>query len=494
VPAENYSSLEERPLSRDQHLWRWKILISTYLAYAGFYLVRKVFTLCKTTLQNEYGIGLDQSAYIWAGYLIAYMVGQFINSYLGRKLGPRVLLLGGLGLSMVCNVVFGFANSFETFFTIMNFNGLVQAAGWPGSVGAVSEWLRQKERGTIMGFWSTNYLVGNIAVKMIGGYLLLNFSATVDEQGNRVADQYGVRYAFLGCTLLAFAIWWLVYFWQRSKPEDVGLEPIVDHDHVAGRAVVASTTQQLSFGEYMKLLLNPIVPLMGLSYFSVKFLRYALDSWLPTFLNLQGMNVERSAYYSTIFDIAGVVGAVTAGLAIDRMFRGRWELVCLIMGLGLIPSFYAVIHYGADPAALAICYGLVGFMLYGPDTLLAGAAAVTVAGQRNGVAVAGLVNGIASFGPVVQEVLLGRTLEGKPPGIVMSIFRAVGLEGVFSHIPLKGTPEFYDFSIRFFNQLGLSMSVLFAVLMLLISLRIVYARHHTRAHAEANSNRPSDAN
>ena len=79
--------IEDRPLSGDQRTWRWKVLISTYFAYAGFYLVRKVFPLCKTTLAIDYGIGFDGVANIWTAYLVGYMAGQFINSYLGRRWG-----------------------------------------------------------------------------------------------------------------------------------------------------------------------------------------------------------------------------------------------------------------------------------------------------------------------------------------------------------------------------------------------------------------------
>jgi len=51
-------------------------------------------------------------------------------------------------------------------------------------------------------------------------------------------------------------------------------------------------------------------------------------------------------------------------------------------------------------------------MLYGPDTLLCGAAAVQVAGEKNAVAVAGLVNGVGSFGPIVQEQVIGLLVRG----------------------------------------------------------------------------------
>jgi sugar phosphate permease len=439
-------SIEDRPLNHDQRMWRWKVLASTYFAYAGFYLVRKVFTLCKTTLADDYGFGYAGVADIWTAFLVGYMVGQFINSFIGRKWGPRLLLLGGLGTSIAINVVFGFANSYYTFFAFMLFNGLVQAAGWPGAVGGIAEWLRQRERGTVMGFWSTNYLVGNIAVKMLGGFLLLHFT-------QKYNGHMGVRYAFLGCTLLAFGIWWLIFFWQRSKPEDVGLDPIVDHEHPADRVVASSTNEHVGFQEYSQLFLNPVVPMMGLAYFSIKFLRYTLDSWLPTFLDLNGMDVGQAAYYSSIFDGAGLAGAIGAGIALDRIFRSRWEILCLVMGLGIVVGYLVVLQYGTNPVVLAVCFGLVGFMLYGPDTLLCGAAAVSVAGQRNAVAVAGLINGIASIGPILQEQVTGRILQANTT----------------------------QAAVRITNLLGLSMSVLFVVVMLVISLQAAIARRRVKS-------------
>jgi len=442
VSAQDFVSIEDRALSREQRVWRWKVLISTYCGYAGFYLVRKVYPICKTTIAKEYGIELKDIAHIWSAFLFAYMLGQFINSFIGRKWGPRVLLLGGLGVSMAINIVFGFANSYWTFLAFMFFNGLVQAAGWPATVGSVAEWLRKKERGEVMGIWSTSYTVGDIVVKGLGGFLLAHFSA-------KLGGHYGVRYAFLGCTVLAFAAWWILFLWQRNRPEDVGLEPIVDHAHSNERAIDASSAERLTFVQYLKLALNPVVPIMGCCYFCIKFLRYALDSWLPTFLNLQGMDVGRAAYYSSIFNWAGVAGMIAAGFMLDRIFRGKWERLCLVMGIGIVASYITVMVLGGNPVALAVCYGLVGFMVYGPDSILVAAGAISVAGQRNAVAIAGLVNGIASIGPVVQEEVIGRIIDKENP--VRSVSNC--------------------------NHLFLGMSVAFIVLMLIVSWRVSIARN-----------------
>lgn len=386
-----------RVLSPTQVTWRWHILISTYLAYGGFYLTRKVFTICKTTIAKDLHWELGDTAHIWTAFLVAYMLGMFINSFIGRRWGPRVLLLGGLGFSIAFNVVFGFANSFATFLVFMFFNGLVQAAGWPGSVGAVSQWLRPAERGRIMGVWSTNYLVGSIVVKSLGGFLL---------------GHYGWHWSFWGCTMLSFAVWWIIYFWQRTRPQDVGLEPIIDEQPTGARAVQASQADRVTFKQYAQLATNPLVFAMGASYFCIKFLRYALDSWLPAFLNIQGLDVARASYYSSVFDYAGAGGAILAGWALDRWFRGNWAAVSVCMAIGLMAGYVAVIQFGGNPIGVAICFGIVGFMLYGPDTLLCGAASVQVAGEKNAVAVAGLVNGIGSIGPIVQEEVIGWLVRG----------------------------------------------------------------------------------
>ena len=404
------------PLSHEQQMWRWRVLLATYFGYGGYYLTRKVFTICKTTLADEFNWELGDTAHIWTAFLVAYMLGQFLNSYLGRRWGSRTILLGGLAISIVFNIVFGFANSYKTFVVFMFFNGLVQATGWPGSVGSVSSWLRPWERGTFMGFWSTSYQIGNITVKWLGGVLL--------------ESQLGWRWSFWGCTLVTFVIWWALYLWQRNKPEDVGLAPILEERREDQRTVRASEAEHLTFSQYLQVALNPIVLLMGCSYFCIKFLRYALDSWLPAFLNIQGLDVGAASYYSSLFDGAGIVGVVVTGFVLDRVFRGNWAVLCFVMAIGMIAGYLAVIYLATGPVMVALCFGFVGFMLYGPDSLVCGVASVEVAGEKNGVAVVGLVNGVGSIGPVIQEEVIGLLI--KKNAAFKEGFRGIdtGVEGI----------------------------------------------------------------
>jgi len=438
-------------LTRDQRVWQMKILFSTFVAYAGYYLVRKGWSSVKAPVQDEFGWTSTELANIWTGYLVAYMIGQFVSSFLGRKVGPRVLLLGGLALSMACNIVFGLADSYWTFLVFMIFNGFFQASGWPGVVGGVAHWLRPEQRGSIMGVWSCNYAIGNIWVKWAAGLVL--------GGGGTVYALYGYefvrwRMVFFFLTAMTAIVWLLILYWQRDKPEDVGLDPIIKpYEEEKEAAVHAAMRERITLADYLRLAFSPLILIMGASYFCVKFLRYALDSWAPMFFSLQDVGHDYANYYASIFDIAGLAGAILAGIFLDKIFRGNWALLCMLLAIACLTSFYLVGAYGKTPFTIALLYGLVGFTLYGPDTIICGAAAVAVAGERNALAVAGIVNGIGSLGPVVQEQVIGYLIRNDTK------------QGM------------YDV-----NALFMALSALFVGLM---AVQVLYFRHQSRKSGRA---------
>lgn len=389
---------EAETTSPEHKTWLARILVSTYVGYAGFYLTRNIFSVCKTSIAEFLRVDLQQVAHIWTAYLVAYFVGQFLVSALGRRTSARFLLLVGLATSIAVNLLYGASNSYPTFMVLMFVNGLAQAMGWPGCVGAVAEWLLPRYRALTMGVWSTNLVVGNMLVKVAAGWLL---------------GHWGWRHAYFGCAMITLGTWFLLLLWQRDKPEDVGLQPLVRHGLGKGKAISASNDRHLPFSQYLRLASHPIVLMMAAGYFSIKFLRYAADSWLPTFLELHGMGRSQAAYYSTIYDLCGLPGMMLAGWALTRWFRGSWSILCLGLGLGLVVGYAALTSIGPNPVQIALCFGFIGLVLYGADSLLKGLASLEVAGERNGVAVAAFINGVASIAPVLQEEIIGAWMKTK---------------------------------------------------------------------------------
>ncbi len=322
---------------------------------------------------------------IGSAYLVAYAIGQFVAAGLGQRRGARVMLLTGIGASIVCNLVFGFANNYWTLFTFMTLNGLAQATGWPAVVGTLGRWTRREERGTVMGLWGTCYQLGGVAASMWAAFWLARL---------------GVRGAFVMASAVLFACWIVVALWQRNRPEDVGLAALEPEAEESDDEGVSPWTRQLITN----------LALVGAVYFGIKFIRYALWSWTPFLLETNfGLAVDDAGYLSTVFDLAGFAGVIVAGIASDKLFRGRRTVPALLMLIGMMVGCGLLALVGGSSLFLfAASLGLIGFMLFGPDSLLSGAGAVEIGSPRVAVAAAGIINGTGSIGAVVQELLVPR--------------------------------------------------------------------------------------
>ncbi len=365
--------------------WRWRVFGATWLCYAGYYFCRKPFYLAKADLGEALSFDATQLGTIGTVYLITYAIGQFASGALGDRLGPRALLLGGMAISIGANVGFGDSNSFGTFVALMALNGLAQATGWSGNVGTMANWFHRRERGTVMGIWATNFQAGGVLANTFAAWVL---------------GGWGWRYSFNASALVLVCVWAIVLFNQRNKPEDLGLPAVEDPDGVPESAQTGGWSRDTVIN----------VLLVGAFYFFAKLIRYAIWSWAPFFLKKNfGMEAADAGYLSTLFDVAGIAGVITAGVLSDRLFRGRRAAISFVFLVGLVLGTFSLYTFGGtSPTLFGVCLVLTGFALYGPDALMTGAGAVDVGSRRHAVLAAGVINGCGSLGPIVQELVIGR--------------------------------------------------------------------------------------
>src|SRR6266446_9357849 len=80
-----------RAPQRTYEYWRWRIFSITWLAYAGFYLTRKAFSVAKNELKQPAIMGLTRGDMSWidGANSVAYALGQFLFGTLGDRLGTR---------------------------------------------------------------------------------------------------------------------------------------------------------------------------------------------------------------------------------------------------------------------------------------------------------------------------------------------------------------------------------------------------------------------
>ncbi|MCA9731969.1 MAG: MFS transporter [Deferribacteres bacterium] len=390
--------------------WQVKILTATWLSYAGYYFCRKAFYVVKSALSDSLALNAIDLAQLGTAYLVFYMVGQYSSAFFGRKLGPKRLLLVGMGISIVCNVIFGISNSFWTIALFLALNGLAQGTGWPGCIGSLAYWFKRKQRGSVLGVWSTCYQLGSVAATSFAAFML---------------GQMGWRWSFFGASMVLLVIWFIVLFLHPNRPEDVGHELIVDEEDKD-----QPTDENSSLGWDANVIKTILT--MGIIYFCIKFLRYALWSWAPFFLNKNfQLAGDEAGYLSTVFDLAGFAGVIFAGFASDRLFKGKRALITFLMLTAMAASFFIMYYRGATSLFyFTVSMGFAGFMLYGPDSIISGVGAIDVGSKRGALVAAGIINGTGSIGPIFQEQIIGWLYEKNHHDLTPIFFVLVAVAGV----------------------------------------------------------------
>ncbi len=175
-------------LTGEYRFWRCRVFALSWLAYGGFYLCRKNFSIAMPLLNKDLGFTKDNLAMVLFCYHLFYALGQFYNGFLSDKFGPRLIVGIGLFLSVLANIFMGFGASLLVFGLLLCVNGTGQSTGWSGTVKNMASWFRRKERGVVMSWWSTCYVVGAIVAAGLATFvvthpLLLRASDLKDPSG-----------------------------------------------------------------------------------------------------------------------------------------------------------------------------------------------------------------------------------------------------------------------------------------------------------------------
>ena len=365
--------------------------------YAGFYLTRKNYAVSKSVMMDRFGINEAQIGWIGGAYLAAYALGQFANGMLGDKFGARVMLAAGMIGSALMSIWFGFTSSIILMVLIWGTNGYFQSAGWSNCVKSMTQWFSVRERGVVMGFWCTCYQIGSVAAGFIAAWAL---------------GKWGLMscYSVPAVILLVIAVVYILF--HKDTPESVGL-PAIDEYHSVQKKTEEKNqkekTEESSGSVLRQVLSHPMVWFMGLSYFCLKFVRYSLMFWLPLYLTKKlGYEPTASGFLATLPEIAGFLGAIFAGFVSDRLMGARRAPICALMFLGLAIICYFQSHLsvmGVVPMTIGL--SIVFFMIYGPDSIMTGAAAMDFGTRKGAATAAGFINGCGSVGAAIQEPLLG---------------------------------------------------------------------------------------
>ncbi len=383
--------------------WRWRVFGITWLAYAGFYLTRASFAVAKIGIAGDSSVSMtsEQMGLIDGLYLAAYAVGQFVWGAMGDRLGTRRIVLFGLAGSIAAGFAMGVSSIVLAFGVFAVLQGLSQSTGWAPLAKNVTNWFSLRERGVVMGWWATNYTIGGLIAAPFAGLMAVYFG--------------GWRFAFFMPALVLGGVWILFFFFQRNRPQDLGLPPIeVYHggsvDDLAESEDVEETGEEGSWKAIFKVATNPMVVLLGAVYFFLKPTRYAILFWGPIYISeTLGTGMAESALVSVSFFLAGPLSVLAAGYASDKLFQSRrmpYAVISMLL-LAVVLFFFNDVAAVESKWVTAGLLFLVGFLIFGPDSLVSATAAVDFGTRKGASTASGMINGMGSIGAVAGGTIPG---------------------------------------------------------------------------------------
>lgn len=361
--------------------WRLRIFFGMYIGYALFYLTRKSLTYILPVLMKDFSLTMADVGVFGSVIYVTYGLSKFVSGIVSDKSNPRYFMSIGLIMTGVINVLFGMTSSFLFFTVLWALNGFFQGGGWPPCAKLLAHWYDQNERGAWWGVWNTSHNVGGLIIL----YLAPPISILL-----------GWRFAMVLPGIICILGGFFLIYCLRDTPQSLGLPPIEKRKsnmHVDQKDM---QEKELSTKEvlFQYVLRNPYLWTLAFAYFFVYVIRTAVNDWgLLYLINVKGLSHMKAGMALGLFEIGGLVGSLSAGIASDRIYNGRRGPVNVLYSLLVIGALgFLWLIPGQHFIAAASAIFMIGFLIFGPQMLI-GMAAVELSHKK----AAGTASGFAGW-------------------------------------------------------------------------------------------------
>ncbi|MDR2273572.1 MAG: MFS transporter [Sphingobacterium sp.] len=334
----------EKKFRKDQ----WKMLFVTMFCYLFFYTGRHNFGWAARGIAKELDISFQQVGWISFAMLMGYAIGQLINGNLADRLSPKLMIVTGGGLSILCNLAISFADSYTTILVLWTLNGYFQSMAWGSGGKLISNWWNSSERGKAFGFYTM--AAGSSSVLTFLMALLL----VQQEQSWRTLFRYPIL--FLAAALLVFL------FVAYSDPKRKG--------YTIPQEEGSTITEQGNWKQsYQQVFQNHNFMIASFAIGFQSMARYGLIFWVP--IHFLGNNYKASSgnmWLTLLIPIGMALGAISFGYISDLLFnKNRSQSIAVGM---VISCVIAILIYSVpihNHLLIGILMFTSGFFVYGPQ-------------------------------------------------------------------------------------------------------------------------------
>lgn len=400
---------------------RWQVFLGIFIGYAGFYIVRKNFSMAIPELA-QFGFEKGELSIVLSMNAVAYALSKFLMGSVSDRSNARVFLPLGLvlaSLSMVFMIVpvvaFGPENKFWaiSLMTLLNFLvGWFNGMGWPPCGRVMTHWFSVKERGRMMSVWNCAHNVGGALVGPMAVYGAIWFGSWFYGSNTNLYFLVGT-YIFPAAVALLVAL--VAYMLIKDTPQSCGLCSIEEwrDDYPANYS--AKQEEVLSAKEifFNYVFNNKLLWYIAIANAFVYMVRYGCLDWAPTFLKeAQGYDIKQAGWAYFAYEFAAIPGTLVCGWVSDKIFNGKRAMPTIIFMLIVAVFIFLYWQFSYNYTIVTLSLVAIGFFIYGP-VMLIGVHALDLAPKNAAGTAAGLTGFFGYFfgTAILANIVIGYVAE-----------------------------------------------------------------------------------
>lgn len=422
-PPEYQPQIDANKVDSKYKSLRWQVFLGIFIGYAGFYIVRKNFSMAMPFLTDPtgtYGFDKGSLSIILSLNAIAYALSKFLMGSVSDRSNSRIFLPLGLvlaALSMMFMAVpieyFGNTTTAIVIMCVLNFLvGWFNGMGWPPCGRVMTHWFSIKERGTKMSIWNCAHNVGGALVGPMAVYGALWFGSWFYGAHH---DQYFIVGTFIFPAVVAILIAIVAYILIRDTPQSCGLPSIEKWKNDYPKNYSEAQENVLSAKDifFKYVLNNKLLWFIAIANAFVYMVRYGCLDWAPTYLKeSQGYDIKEAGWAYFAYEFAAIPGTLICGWVSDKIFKGRRALPTIIF-MALVAVFIFMYWQFSDSYTIVtLSLIAIGFFIYGP-VMLIGVQALDLAPKNAAGTAAGLTGFFGYFfgTAILANIVIGYVAE-----------------------------------------------------------------------------------
>ncbi|MBO7197257.1 MAG: MFS transporter [Tidjanibacter sp.] len=406
---------------KDYRRLRWQVFIGIFIGYAGFYIVRKNFSMAIPFL-GEFGFEKGELSIVLSMNAIAYALSKFLMGSVSdrsnaRRFLPLGLILASIAMMFMIVPVVAFGPEQKglaiAVMAILNFLvGWFNGMGWPPCGRVMTHWFSQSERGTMMSIWNCAHNVGGALVGPMAVYGAMWFGSWFYGQQTELYFLIGT-YVFPAVVAIFIAI--LAYILIRDTPQSCGLPSVEKWRNDYPKNYSEKHEEVLSTKEifFKHVLNNKLLWYIAIANAFVYMVRYGCLDWAPTYLKESaGYDIKQAGWAYFLYEFAAIPGTLVCGWLSDKVFKGRRAMPTIIFMAIVAVFIYLYWQFSANVTIVTISLIAIGFFIYGP-VMLIGVQALDLAPKNAAGTAAGLTGFFGYFfgTAILANIVIGYVAE-----------------------------------------------------------------------------------